>query len=116
MQTIPIPVPVYVPTPGTMCVEDIPIPIPLHGSTNRNTQTMTQLRQLNQPEHIPEPRKIKPDANMCLKYTFGVNAWKQWVLTKNAEIEKSGTKRRPLKQEILQMTADEFNYLLSSVC
>jgi len=21
----------------------------------------------------------KPDANMALKYTFGVNAWRQWV-------------------------------------
>lgn len=68
-------------------------------------------------QHIPQPEpprepEIKPDANMCLKYTFGVNAWKQWVLTKNAEIEKSGTKRRAFKNEILQMTADELNYSL----
>lgn len=32
----------------------------------------------------PQPRIIepieKPDANMALKYTFGVNAWRQWVI------------------------------------
>lgn len=35
------------------------------------------------PEPQPPPRIIepmeKPDANMTLKYTFGVNAWRQWV-------------------------------------
>lgn len=54
----------------------------------------------------------KPDANMCLKYTFGVNAWKQWVMTKNIDIEKSSFRRRPFKTELLQMTADELNYTL----
>ena len=54
----------------------------------------------------------KPDANMCLKYTFGVNAWKQWVMTKNADIEKSSIRRRTFKTELLQMTADELNYSL----
>ncbi|XP_055387780.1 zinc finger MYM-type protein 3 isoform X3 [Condylostylus longicornis] len=54
----------------------------------------------------------KPDANMCLKYTFGVNAWKQWVMTKNAEIEKSTIRRKPFKSELLQMTADELSYSL----
>ncbi|KOB77934.1 WOC protein, partial [Operophtera brumata] len=45
-------------------------------------------------------------------YTFGVNAWKQWVMTKNAEIEKSSIRRKPFKSEILQLTADELNYSL----
>lgn len=89
-------------------------------AANRNTQNRTPpakriksepVQQMPQPEPPREP-EIKPDANMCLKYTFGVNAWKQWVLTKNSEIEKSGTKRRPFKNEILQMTADELNYSL----
>lgn len=31
-----------------------------------------------QPEPPREPIE-KADANMCLKFTFGVNAWKQWV-------------------------------------
>ncbi|KAL0868567.1 hypothetical protein ABMA27_008035 [Loxostege sticticalis] len=64
-----------------------------------------------QPEPPREPAE-KPDANMCLKYTFGVNAWKQWVMTKNAEIEKSSIRRKPFKSEILQLTADELNYSL----
>lgn len=64
-----------------------------------------------QPEPPREPAE-KPDANMCLKYTFGVNAWKQWVMTKNAEIEKSSARRKPFKSEILQLTADELNYSL----
>ncbi|XP_050673906.1 zinc finger MYM-type protein 4 isoform X2 [Leptidea sinapis] len=63
------------------------------------------------PEPPREPAE-KPDANMCLKYTFGVNAWKQWVMTKNAEIEKSSVRRKPFKSEILQLTADELNYSL----
>ncbi|XP_045538062.1 zinc finger MYM-type protein 3 isoform X2 [Papilio machaon] len=63
------------------------------------------------PEPPREPVE-KPDANMCLKYTFGVNAWKQWVMTKNAEIEKSSIRRKPFKSEILQLTADELNYSL----
>lgn len=46
------------------------------------------------------------------QYTFGVNAWKQWVMTKNAEIEKSSIRRKPFKSEILQLTADELNYSL----
>ena len=47
-----------------------------------------------------------------MQYTFGVNAWKQWVMTKNAEIEKSSIRRKPFKSEILQLTADELNYSL----
>ncbi|XP_050556360.1 uncharacterized protein LOC118277789 isoform X2 [Spodoptera frugiperda] len=67
------------------------------------------------PAPLPDPPREpaeKPDDNMCLKYTFGVNAWKQWVMTKNAEIEKSSIRRKPFKSEILQLTADELNYSL----
>lgn len=64
-----------------------------------------------QPEPLREPLE-KADAHMCLKYTFGVNAWKQWVMTKNAELEKSTMRRRPFKSDLLQMTADELNYSL----
>ncbi|KAH1023199.1 hypothetical protein HUJ04_012449 [Dendroctonus ponderosae] len=64
-----------------------------------------------QPPPPPEPQE-KPDANMCLKYTFGVNAWKQWVTTKNAELEKSSRRVKLFKTEILQLTADELNYSL----
>ncbi|XP_058447040.1 zinc finger MYM-type protein 4 [Malaya genurostris] len=69
--------------------------------------------QINEPSPEPPREPVeKPDANMCLKYTFGVNAWKQWVLTKNADLEKSTIRRKPFKSEILQLTADELNYSL----
>lgn len=63
------------------------------------------------PEPPREPIE-KADANMCLKFTFGVNAWKQWVMTKNAELEKSSMRRKLFKTELLQLTADELNYSL----
>lgn len=63
------------------------------------------------PEPPREPVE-KADANMCLKFTFGVNAWKQWVMTKNAELEKSSVRRKLFKTELLQLTADELNYSL----
>lgn len=64
-----------------------------------------------QPEPPREPIE-KADANMCLKFTFGVNAWKQWVITKNSELEKSSMRRKLFKTELLQLTADELNYSL----
>lgn len=63
------------------------------------------------PPPPPEPVE-KPDAHMCLKYTFGVNAWKQWVTTKNADLERSSRKLKLFKNDLLQMTADELNYSL----
>lgn len=42
-----------------------------------------------------------------------MNAWKQWVLTKNAELEKSQIKRKLFKSDLLQLNADELNYSLS---
>jgi len=44
-------------------------------------------REVEEPvQHVPVSREpeVKPDANMCLKYTFGVNAWKLWVIKKIA--------------------------------
>lgn len=70
--------------------------------------------QAPSPPPAPEPpREVeKTDANMCLNFTFGVNAWKQWVMKKNADLEKSTLRRKPFKSELLQMTADELNYSL----
>ncbi|KRT79847.1 hypothetical protein AMK59_7853, partial [Oryctes borbonicus] len=66
-----------------------------------------------EPEPQPPPEPVeKPDANMCLKYTFGVNAWKQWVTTKNAELEKSSRRAKLFKSDLLQLTSDELNYSL----
>lgn len=82
-------------------------------------QPSKRTRRGQQAEVVPPPQPEPPrepiekaDANMCLKYTFGVNAWKQWVMTKNAELEKSTLRRKPFKSDLLQMTADELNYSL----
>ncbi|XP_018326015.1 zinc finger MYM-type protein 3 isoform X2 [Agrilus planipennis] len=81
------------------------------GRRSTHHQQEMQMLEPPQPPAPPEPVE-KPDANMCLKYTFGVNAWKQWVTTKNAELEKSSKRVILFKPEILQLTADELNYSL----
>lgn len=59
---------------------------------------------------------MSPDSNMHLKYTYGVYAWRQWVVQKNAQLEKvskSGSGRLKLfKTDLLQCTPDELNYSL----
>uniref|UniRef100_T1J404 TRASH domain-containing protein n=1 Tax=Strigamia maritima TaxID=126957 RepID=T1J404_STRMM len=55
------------------------------------------------------------DSNSILKYTYGVNAWKHWVLEKNTQLEKASQNNRKLKlfkTDLLQLTADELNYSL----
>lgn len=92
----------------------MPQPVATKPTNNRNSAPNKRIKremEVMQPEMPREPAE-KPDANMCLKYTFGVNAWKQWVATKNADFEKSSIRRKPIKSEILQLTADELNYSL----
>uniref|UniRef100_A0A6P4FDY6 Zinc finger MYM-type protein 4 isoform X1 n=1 Tax=Drosophila rhopaloa TaxID=1041015 RepID=A0A6P4FDY6_DRORH len=93
---------------------------PVMDSPNRNSRSPVKRQRGSEMDHsalqqqsqqAQQPQE-KPDAQMFLKYTFGVNAWKQWVMTKNADIEKSSMRRRPFKTELLQMTADELNYSL----
>ena len=63
------------------------------------------------------PSKPPTDTNSVLKFTYGINAWKQWVLQKNSEIEKQalskGTSRlgqiRLFNADLLQCTSDEIN-------
>lgn len=89
-------------------------PIKQNQNNARNVASNKRIKremEVIQPEMPREPVE-KPDANMCLKFTFGVNAWKQWVATKNADLEKSSIRRKPIKSEILQLTADELNYSL----
>ena len=85
-----------------------------NNNNNRNAPNKRIKRELDvlPSQDISREPAEKPDANMCLKYTFGVNAWKQWVATKNADLEKSSMRRKPFKSEILQLTADELNYSL----
>lgn len=51
-------------------------------SSNTNDVALAQRPEQQQPATQPprfnEPAE-KPDANMALKYTFGVNAWRHWV-------------------------------------
>ena len=65
----------------------------------------------------PQPAAPPPDANFHLKYTYGVNAWKHWVIAKNAQLESasktgSNKKLKPFKADLLQCTADELNFAL----
>jgi hypothetical protein len=66
------------------------------------------------------------DSHMRLKYSYGINAWKQWVTAKNVEIEtsaaasggvaRSGGRAGPMKlfkSEILQCGAEELSVALS---
>lgn len=68
------------------------------------------------PAVTPPPPTLLMDANMCLKYTYGVNAWKHWVVQKNAQLEKvsklGSNKLKLFKTELLQCSADELNYSL----
>lgn len=47
------------------------------------------------------------------KFSYGVNTWKRWVMTKNVELENSSVRQKSFKTELLQLTADELN---SSLC
>ncbi|XP_053396279.1 zinc finger MYM-type protein 3-like isoform X5 [Mercenaria mercenaria] len=65
----------------------------------------------------PAPAAPPPDANFHLKYTYGVNAFKHWVIQKNSQIEQAskpghGKNLKTFKTDILQCTADELNYSL----
>lgn len=58
-----------------------------------------------------------PDANYRLKFTYGVNAWRHWVISKNAQIEKTkqatgSVRMRTFPTDILKCTTDELNFTL----
>ena len=95
------------------------------GSTRRGAgrPPKRQRVQATQPEPMNAMRQepVAPpappaDANYHLKFTYGVNAWRHWVLFKNAQIErnaKPGSGRVKLfKTDIMQCTADELNFSL----
>jgi len=42
---------------------------------------------------FPQPPKERPDAKHHLKFTYGVNAWRHWVVGKNAELEKARSRK-----------------------
>ncbi|XP_064627883.1 zinc finger MYM-type protein 3-like isoform X2 [Lineus longissimus] len=70
-----------------------------------------------EPDPPPQVQEavVQPDANLVLKYTYGVNAWKHWVLQKNTQLEKVSKHNHRIKlfkTDILQCTSDELNYTL----
>ena len=67
----------------------------------------------NSPQTTPATQP--PDANMVLKFTYGVNAWKHWVVQKNAQLEQisAGKKLKKFKTDILQCSVEELN---NSLC
>ncbi len=61
------------------------------------------------------PPKERPDAKHHLKFTYGVNAWKHWVVQKNAELEKlraQGKYMKTFETDILKLRADELSFTL----
>lgn len=88
--------------------------------TQSSVELLQQPQQLMQNSFYSIPMSTtKPDANMCLKYTLGVNAWRQWACIKSIEFEKTlfsnvcGVKKTNIfKLDLLQLTASELNYCL----
>lgn len=81
---------------------------------------------LRGPTPAPVIRQPINDSHMRLKYSYGINAWKQWVTAKNVEIGGATTATvgrgatssrltasKLFKSEILQCNADELNAALS---
>ncbi|KAK3751177.1 hypothetical protein RRG08_023935 [Elysia crispata] len=79
---------------------------------DENLQTQTT-KQPAIPQHITEP---PADASYRLKFTYGVNAWRHWVIAKNSHIEKMKTnissRVRTFPTDILKCTTDELNFSL----
>ena len=67
------------------------------------------------PSMNSKPPQDRPDAKHHLKFTYGVNAWKHWVVGKNAELEKAraqGKYMKAFETDLLKLRADELNYTL----
>jgi len=83
-----------------------------HQIKRQRTDSVTPSPQ--QPS-IPTQPKERPDVNHHLKFTYGVNAWKHWVVGKNAELEKQraqGKYQKSFETDILKLRADELNFTL----
>ncbi|KAK7493034.1 hypothetical protein BaRGS_00015764 [Batillaria attramentaria] len=68
------------------------------------------------PPEVIQPQLPPADANYHLKFTYGVNAWRHWVMFKNAQLERTAKRNdsriKLFKTDIMQCTADELNYSL----
>jgi len=85
------------------------------GGGGRSKQSRTSISNQEPVAAFPQPPKERPDAKNHLKFTYGVNAWRRWVVGKNAELEKArsqGKYIKPFETDILKLRADELNYTL----
>jgi ribosomal protein S8E len=85
------------------------------GSRGRNKRQRIEEESEPQTQPVSQESTVQPDAGLVLKYTYGVNAWKHWVLQKNQQLEKALKQNHRIKlfkTDILQCTADELNYTL----
>lgn len=81
----------------------------------QRTDNITSREQQAAVAAISQQPKERPDANNHLKFTYGVNAWKHWVVGKNAELEKQraqGKYMKTFETDILKLRADELNFTL----
>ena len=81
----------------------------------KHEQGVTSREQQAAIQAIQQQPKERPDANHHLKFTYGVNAWKHWVVGKNAELEKQraqGKYQKTFETDILKLRADELNFTL----
>jgi len=81
----------------------------------RGDQSVTGREQQAVVQALQQQPKERPDANHHLKFTYGVNAWKHWVVGKNAELEKQrlqGKYQKTFETDILKLRADELNFTL----
>merc|ERR1719244_908753 len=73
------------------------------------------VKRFRQEQTVIQQPKERADANHHLKFTYGVNAWKHWVVGKNAELEKQraqGKYQKTFETDILKLRADELNFTL----
>jgi len=81
----------------------------------RSKQSRTSISNQEPVAAFPQPPKERPDAKHHLKFTYGVNAWRRWVVGKNAELGKARSQGKYIKAfetDILKLRADELNYTL----
>lgn len=76
----------------------------------------TRESEMTPVEEVTSTKTTPADADKYLKFTYGVNAWKHWVLQKNAQMErvkKRGSgKLKLFKTDLLECSSDELNYTL----
>ncbi|XP_076466800.1 zinc finger MYM-type protein 3-like [Babylonia areolata] len=108
---------------GSMSEEPLQEDLRILRHTRRNTRGGGRGKRQRLQEPVVEQAAVPqqpvappPDTAYHLKFTYGVNAWRHWVMMKNAQIDQSRTvgtgRAKMFKTDILQCTADELNFSL----